>query len=208
MKQENYRLLLSFLFRVLVFVGLLLILSPFIVNLFTTDKFLNLKSNNILEFSLRALKPGEIKKVTVGPIPIWIYARKDTEIEQLTHMSSLLADPFSTLSRQPKVLQHPTRAYDDHYFVFKPIESIRSCSIRYLENPSITLEQLLSQKNINWQGGFTESCFGSVYDLAGRRYRGTGKKNQQNLDVPEYSIKNTKQQGDVIQFDFKLLVAN
>ncbi len=198
---SNYRFFISLLFRLVLLVGFLLVISPIIWGLFTEDEFDQSlgKSNKNRYFSesLAALEAGDIKKLNVAYLPIWVYKRRDSEIKQFVLLNALLANPT--------ILQ---RSLNSQYFVFKPIESIRSCAIRYIDDVSGKVEELLTGQGLIWLGGFTESCFGSVYDLAGRRYRGTGKKHQKNLIVPPYSIKNTPGQGDVIQFDFKKMSLN
>jgi len=209
----NYRFLISLLFRVLVIVGILFAISPFILSMFNSDKPLKTINNQYLTVNIAELKKGEIKKIVIGYVPIWIYKRRDAEIAQLSHITALLSDPSSSNSIQPQQFQNQYRSYGMEYFVFKPIESMRSCNIRYLEQPNSQLANMLASKNTDWLGGFTESCFGSVYDLSGRRYHGTGNQQQKNLTVPEYnimqnSINNTLQHGDVIQFDLKKMVLN
>jgi len=233
MKQTSYRLLISVLFRVIVLIGLVFALVPFIDNIFFDDKPLNSNKNNIVEVTLIGLQAGQIKKIKIAYVPVWIYKRRDNEIAQLDLMSqlnkesTLLADPLSKLSTQAISLRDSYRSHSTRYFVFKPIDSIRSCTIRYLDNSSSKMDSQFADADLKWLGGFTESCFGSVYDLAGRRYRGTGKDKQQNLSVPVYKIlenskynsghkfgnktannpgNNSRQQGDVIQFDFNSMV--
>jgi len=200
-KQHNYRLLLSIVFCILVLVGFVFALTPFIMTVFNNDKLLNNNDNQFLLVKLADMKKGDIKKFTVGYIPVWIYKRRQEEIVQLSQFNTLLSDPLSKHSVQSSDIRNSLRSHLDHYFVFKPMESIRSCNIRYLDNPDSKLSQRLSDKNLSWMGGFTESCFGSIYDLSGRRFNGTGKNKQKNLTVPAYSV----QQGDVIQFEFKLM---
>ncbi|MFV2060838.1 MAG: hypothetical protein ACC653_09135 [Gammaproteobacteria bacterium] len=168
-------------------------------------------NNQYLSIELTGMENEKLKKITVAYQPVWIYKRSKEEVEQLALNTPLLSDSASKLSAQPAHYRNHYRSQLAQYFVFKPMESMRSCQIRYLDNPDTKLAQLLNDNNLSWLGGFTESCFGSVYDLSGRRYRGTGKENQKNLLVPEYtiqesSINNVKQQVDVIQFDFKSMV--
>jgi len=207
-EQTNYRFFLSLLFRILVLTGFLFVVAVFIMSVFDTDKSLKSNNNKTLSVSLSGLQSGEFKKIKVGYIPVWIYKRRDKEIEQLSHIRSLLVDPLSNFSIQPEAFRNDYRSRSDRYFVFKPVESIRSCSVWFLEQPETELTNLLSEISENWLGGFTESCFGSVYDLSGRRFKGSGKDIQKNLNVPEYTIKISKQQSDVIQFEFKSMVVN
>lgn len=198
---SKYRFFISLLFRIVVFAGFLLVITPIIWGLFTETEFDNSldksHKNRYLSVSLAALSVGEIKKLKVAYLPVWIYKRRNSEVKQLSLLNALMMNP--DLSKDLLSTQ---------YFVFKPIESIRSCSIRYIADANSKIEELLAEQNLTWLGGFTESCFGSVYDLAGRRYRSTGKVQQKNLSVPHYSIKNTPEQGDVIQFDFKKMSLN
>jgi ubiquinol-cytochrome c reductase iron-sulfur subunit len=213
LKQTKYRFLLSLVFRLLVLVGFLFILVPFVFTVIDSDKSLKSNNNRYLSVGLQGLQSGQIKKITVAYIPVWIYKRSADQIDQLALNSPLLSDPSSKQSQQPVQYRIQYRSQISRYFVFKPIESIRSCNIRYLDYPDSKLAQLLSDNNLIWTGGFTESCFGSVYDLAGRRYRGTGNNKQKNLPVPDYKIQeaainNEKKLGDVIQFEFKTMVSN
>lgn len=210
-KQSNYRIFLLFSFRLLVFIGFIFIITPVVSILFDGDTPSKSGNNPYLVVNLGGVQAGELKKIQVAYIPVWIYKRRDNEIEQLSSFAPLLVDPESKASIQPVKLRNQYRSYATQYFVFKPIESIRGCNIRYLDAPNAKLALLLSEMNLSWSGGFTESCFGSIYDLSGRRYQGTGKAGQKNLAVPEYSIRkysinNTKQLGDVIQFEFKTML--
>jgi len=202
--QSNYRFFLLLVFRILVFIGFLFIITPFIISLFDGTNSVATNNNQYLTVKLADIKSGEIKKIKVGYIPVWIYKRRKNEIEQLEGMAPLLADPKSQISTQPVQLRTVYRSYDQYYFIFRPIESLKSCNIRYLNKPNTKLALLLSENNLSWQGGFTESCYGSIYDLSGRVYQGTGNKEQKNLSVPEYTI----QQGDVIQFEITTMVMN
>jgi ubiquinol-cytochrome c reductase iron-sulfur subunit len=79
----------------------------------------SVENENIRIVNITNLKPGEILKVKMK-YPVWIFHRSKQMSESMGERS-MLADPDSTQSIQPKNARNQFRSLKSKYFVFVPM---------------------------------------------------------------------------------------
>lgn len=176
------RLLLTRLLKLLVLCGLGFVAYPFFATLLpdagVTDQR---RAQWERDIDLSGIQPGELMIFDHWPGgPVAVYRRTQHELDGLSRNLAQLHDPASAYSRQPDVLRTTVRSQQLDYFVFVPLDTDRSCQIRYIP------PNKQPKPDIDWYGGFSEPCTGSLYDTAGRVYRDYRTARQQNLSVPLY----------------------
>lgn len=108
--------------------------------------------------------------------PTWVIRRTDDMLANLPKLDGLLRDPKSQhSSQQPPYAQNEWRSIKKHYLVMIGICTHLGCSPEYKEKPTVRLKY----------GGFFCPCHGSIYDLAGRVYKGVPAP--LNMVVPPHS---------------------
>lgn len=179
----SYRLWLTRLVKLLALCGLGFVLYPLLATLLPDAGVSDQRKQQWeREINLSELQPGEMLSLDDWPGgPVAVYHRQPHERAGLEHESQL-HDPTSLHSRQPTALRTATRSLLADYFVFVPLDTDRSCQIHYIPPDK------QPKPDLKWSGGFSEPCNGSLYDTAGRIYRGTRSERQQNLKVPAYQI--------------------
>lgn len=176
--QFNKRLLLVRLYKLLILVSFIGLLTPFLLSLtvFTEDSKKDNTTKWIVSIPIKNFPSGKIEALSWKGGLFWVYKRTDKDIRSLSEARTLLRDAVSAESDQPTDMANNNRSASELFFVFVPIESKRGCQIRlYDEESGIK---------------FTEPCFGSKYDAAGRIYKNSGHKDQKNLSVPMHVIEN------------------
>jgi ubiquinol-cytochrome c reductase iron-sulfur subunit len=127
------------------------------------------------------LEPDSMLSVEWRGFPIFVVRRSEQTLENLRKLTSQVADPDSTEypEQQPVYAQNPIRAREEHpqYMVFKAICTHLGCVPQYwdVNHPSDRDE---------WYGGFFCPCHGSLFDMAGRVFKGVPAPS--NLEVPPY----------------------
>lgn len=172
----NRRQILSGLMKLLVLIGLAFVSIPFISSFSSNEisEKQTASSRWIINQPIADLTQG---KVTVLDWPggsVWVYARNEKNILSLVKNNDFLRDPFSTQSDQPEGMKNTKRSASDKFFVFIPLENKRGCQVSLNDEQERAL--------------FSEPCFGSKYDAAGRILKNTGNKEQQNLAVPKHIV--------------------
>lgn len=190
----SYRLWLTRLVKLLALCGLGFVIYPLLATLLPEAGVSDERKQQWeREIDLSELQPGEMLNLDDWPGgPVAVYHRQPHEVAGLEHESQL-HDPASLLSRQPAALSTATRSLLADYFVFVPLDTERGCQIRYIP------PNKQPKPELDWYGGFSEPCNGSLYDTAGRIYRGTRGERQQNLRVPAYRVVGTQQLQLVVQ---------
>lgn len=176
------RLYLTRILKLMTLLGAVLVSIPFISQL-THDEPTqgDVRDAWEVEIDLTELEPGQFLNITDWPGgPVSIYRRTDYEIRSLQQPNPGLLDPDSHNSRQPVNMHNPYRSLQPEYFVFIPQETQRQCQVRYIP------ANKQPKPDIDWYGGFSDPCLGSLYDSAGRIYAGYRETAQQNLTVPPY----------------------
>lgn len=170
------RQILSGLMKLLVLIGLIFVSIPFLSSF--SPNSINEKqaglSHWIIIQPISNLVEGKVKPVTWSGGLVWIYARTERDIQLLKKIDPSLRDAASEKSDQPENMKNRFRSASEKYFVFIPQENKKGCQISLNTN----------QEKIR----FTEPCYTSEYDAAGRIFKRSGHREQLNLAVPNHVI--------------------
>lgn len=147
---------------------------------------------------LASLKPSERAKALGAPVtvdvskvesgqritvawrgkPVWIVRRTPDMLESLSKVTGELRDPESQEEQQPDYAQNETRSIKPEMLVMVGSCTHLGCS------PTFRPDHPAPAIHSNWQGGFFCPCHGSMFDLAGRVYKGVPAP--LNLAVPPH----------------------
>ena len=121
----------------------------------------------------------------LGPIPAWrgqpifILRRDDDTLNNLSEHTEHLADPNAeNADQQPPYAQNEYRSIRPEISVLIGLCTHLGCS------PQINTEVGPQEFDEDWTGGYFCPCHGSMFDLAGRVYRGVPAPD--NLVVPPH----------------------
>lgn len=170
------RQVLSGLMKLLAFIGLVFISIPFISSFSSNsiDEKQAATSHWAVSLSVADLISGEVKALPWAGGLVWVYTRTESDIQSLKNINTSLRDAHSEKSDQPDDMKNNFRSANEKFFVFIPQENKRSCQVRLNDERKTVI--------------FTEPCFGAKYDAAGRIFKNSGHKEQQNLAIPEHVI--------------------
>jgi ubiquinol-cytochrome c reductase iron-sulfur subunit len=154
--------------------GIVAVAIPFFSSLSTTAD----PSVPIMSMDLADMRAAELRSVVWNGWPVYILKRSPAMLESLRQPDERLADPRSANSSQPDGMKNSYRSRSPDYLVVYLGCEIDHCPVEYRSGKDIP-------GNFP-QGALFCSCGGSVYDLAGRVYR--GMPDEKNLAVPDYSI--------------------
>jgi ubiquinol-cytochrome c reductase iron-sulfur subunit len=114
-----------------------------------------------------------------------VYRRTDKDIASVEKYESLLADPKSLQSNQPKGAMNSWRSENPDYFVFKPWAPVRGCGVQLVDSnqtPGWAPPEINALEDMPY---FTERCEGRTWDTSGRLYDRKGYPPEENLIVPK-----------------------
>ncbi|MGR9053603.1 MAG: ubiquinol-cytochrome c reductase iron-sulfur subunit [Gammaproteobacteria bacterium] len=131
-----------------------------------------------VEVDISKMEPGQLLRVAWRGKPVWILNRTPDVLETLKTLEDKLRDPQSNESDQPLYTKNAVRAIKPEVFVAVGLCTHLGCSPTF--RPEIGPADLGS----DWKGGFFCPCHGSLFDLAGRVYRGVPAPT--NLVIPPY----------------------
>lgn len=170
------RLMLTRVMKLLVVIGFLGLLIPFLSSLSsnTNNETKDIATQWIVTLPIKTILPGEVKSLSWSGGIFWVYKRTEKDIELLKISKLPLRDPASENSDQPKDMMNEYRSFDKSLFVFVPLENKRGCQVRLYDG----------------EGGirFIEPCYAAKYDAAGRVINKSGHEGQKNLSVPKHKI--------------------
>lgn len=147
---------------------------------------------------LASLKPSERAKALGAPVtvdvskieagqrvivawrgkPVWFVRRTPEMLASLPKVVDELRDPQSAEQQQPAYAQNESRAIKPELLVMVGSCTHLGCS------PNFRPDHPAPEIHSNWQGGFFCPCHGSMFDLAGRVYKGVPAP--LNLVVPPH----------------------
>jgi ubiquinol-cytochrome c reductase iron-sulfur subunit len=110
--------------------------------------------------------------------PVWVLRRSRETLNELASLENRLLDPRSEQSEQPESSQNEFRSIRPEIFVAVGICTHLGCSPVY--RPEVAPADLGPE----WKGGFFCPCHGSLFDLAGRVYKGVPAPS--NLIIPPH----------------------
>ena len=131
-----------------------------------------------VEADISKLEVGQMLRVKWRGKPVWIVRRTEKNLQDLTTLDGMLADPSSEMPQQPEYCQNSHRSIKPEYLVAIGICTHLGCSPTY--RPDIAPADLGS----DWIGGFFCPCHGSRFDLAARVYSGVPAPS--NLVIPPH----------------------
>jgi ubiquinol-cytochrome c reductase iron-sulfur subunit len=133
-----------------------------------------------VEVDISSLSPGQMMTVEWRGKPVWIIYRTQDQLDALPTLTSKLADPNSKRPGiTPSYAENVERSIRPEIFVCVGICTHLGCapSQRFEAGPQPSLPN-------DWEGGFLCPCHGSLFDMAGRVYKGMPAPD--NLEVPPY----------------------
>ncbi len=131
-----------------------------------------------VEADISKLEPGQLLRVKWRGKPVWIVRRTEQNLQDLTSLESLLADPNSEMPQQPEYAKNPHRSIKPEYLLAIGICTHLGCS------PTFRPEVAPADLGADWKGGFFCPCHGSRFDLAARVYSGVPAPT--NLVIPPH----------------------
>ena len=132
-----------------------------------------------VEVNISKLEKGQKLVVEWRGRPVWVVRRTPEVLQNLKKLAGTLRDPGSEESVQPVYALNEYRSIKEEYLVLIGLCTHLGCSPVY--RPEVGAEDLGGDK---WLGGFFCPCHGSMFDMAGRVYKGVPAPT--NLDVPPY----------------------
>jgi len=124
------------------------------------------------------LEPGAMMKIEWRGKPVYILRRTSETLATLDGMADRLRDPSSEDSKQPTYVDPTNRAIKAEYLVLVGLCTHLGCA------PKFEPEVGPMPFNSDWLGGFFCPCHGSMFDLAGRVFKGVPAPT--NLEVPPH----------------------
>ncbi len=131
-----------------------------------------------VEVDISKLQPGEMLRVTWRGQAVWVLFRTQAMLNTLPEVSDLLRDPESVQPQQPGYATNDTRSLKPEIFVVIGNCTHLGCA------PVERFEVAPADLGPEWKGGFYCPCHGSLFDLAGRVYKGVPAP--LNLSVPRH----------------------
>ena len=131
-----------------------------------------------VEADISKLGEGEIVTYEWRGKPVWILRRDQDALQRLEGNEGHLLDPDSQEGQQPVYARNKYRSIKPEYAVLIGLCTHLSCSPTY--RPDIGAPDIGS----DWEGGFLCPCHGSLFDVAGRVYKGVPAP--LNLEVPPH----------------------
>ncbi len=108
--------------------------------------------------------------------PVYILRRTPDQLSALNQLNDVLADPESLQSDQPEYASQPWRSSNPEYLIVIGLCTHLGCTPK-LRGTDLQISQ-------QWIGGFFCPCHGSLFDFAGRVYKGVPAP--YNLPIPPY----------------------
>jgi ubiquinol-cytochrome c reductase iron-sulfur subunit len=124
------------------------------------------------------VEPGQRITVAWRGKPVWIVRRTEEMLKSLPKIVGELRDPDSNEEQQPTYAKNKTRSIKEDVLVMVGSCTHLGCS------PTFRPDHPAPEIHSNWLGGFFCPCHGSMFDLAGRVYKGVPAP--LNLAVPPH----------------------
>jgi ubiquinol-cytochrome c reductase iron-sulfur subunit len=131
-----------------------------------------------VEVDISRMEPGQLIRVMWRGKPVWVLRRTPEALATLAEVRDKLADPDSEESEQPEYAANEARSLKPEVFVAVGVCTHLGCS------PTYRPDQRPADLGPDWLGGFFCPCHGSLFDIAGRVYKGVPAP--KNLEIPPY----------------------
>jgi ubiquinol-cytochrome c reductase iron-sulfur subunit len=126
------------------------------------------------------LEVGQMAVVEWRGKPVYVMRRSESDLASLEGLDSHLKDPASSTSDQPAYVSGRERAIRQDIMVMVGLCTHLGCAPKF--KPEVG--SVPTPDGSEWIGGFFCPCHGSMFDLAGRVYKGVPAS--ENLVVPPY----------------------
>ena len=137
---------------------------PFLASLKPSERAKALGAPVVQDIS--AVEPGQRITVAWRGKPVWVVRRTPEMLESLDQVTEQLSDPDSEQPQQPSYAQNHARALKPEVLVM-----VGSCTHLGF-SPTFRPDHPAPEIHSNWQGGYFCPCHGSMFDHAGRVYKG------------------------------------
>ena len=131
-----------------------------------------------VEVDLSELQPGELKTYSWRRQPIWVFRRTEGMLKDIKKDNGVVADPNSEVPHQPDYAKNEYRSRKPDLAVIIGVCTHLGCT------PEKKAASDSAEMGAAWNGGFYCPCHGSMYDYAGRVYKGVPAPT--NLHIPRY----------------------
>lgn len=136
-----------------------------------------------ISIDISKLEPGQRVTQAWRGRPIWVVRRTPGMLEGLQQVSAdVLRDPTSEEPQQPPYAKNETRSIKPEVLVMTGTCTHLGCS------PTFRPETPAPDIRPDWHGGFFCPCHGSMFDMAGRVYKGVPAPT--NIVVPPHRYVN------------------
>jgi ubiquinol-cytochrome c reductase iron-sulfur subunit len=133
-----------------------------------------------VKFDVSKLEVGQMAVVEWRGKPVYVMRRSESDLASLEGLDSHLKDPASSTSDQPAYVSGRERAIRQDIMVMVGLCTHLGCAPKF--KPEVG--SVPTPDGSEWIGGFFCPCHGSMFDLAGRVYKGVPAS--ENLVVPPY----------------------
>lgn len=128
------------------------------------------------------IQPGQMTVFEWRGKPVYVLRRTEQQLVELDDLTGSLKDPFSEISEQPTYVDQKNRAIKAEILVLIGLCTHLGCAPKH--RPEVA--EVSTSDGSEWVGGFFCPCHGSMFDLAGRVYKGVPAS--VNLIIPPYSF--------------------
>ncbi len=132
-----------------------------------------------IEVDISKLEPGAMLTEAWQGKPVWILSRTSEALRSVAELDDAVRDPGSAEDQQPSYARNQHRSRRPELLVLVGLCTHLGCSPQH-----VRVEQSSNFGLSDWRGGFFCPCHGSMFDYAGRVYKGVPAPT--NLVVPPY----------------------
>jgi ubiquinol-cytochrome c reductase iron-sulfur subunit len=131
-----------------------------------------------VEVDISKIEPGELHTYAWRRQPVWVFRRSADMLKDIKKDDSVVSDPGSEVPHQPAYAKNEYRSRKPGLAVIIGVCTHLGCTP--VEKPASDTADM----GAAWNGGFYCPCHGSMYDFAGRVYKGVPAPT--NLWIPRY----------------------
>ena len=134
-----------------------------------------------IEVDISKLESGAMLTEAWQGKPVWILSRTDEALQSVSELNGAVRDPDSSKDQQPGYARNQYRSRRPEILVLVGLCTHLGCSPKH-----VRVEQASYFGLAGWRGGFFCPCHGSMFDYAGRVFKGVPAPT--NLVVPPYQF--------------------
>lgn len=150
--------------------------TPFLLSFFPSERAK--AAGAPVEVDISKIEAGQLITAEWQGKPVWVLNRTEQQRKDLPTLDGDLVDPKSNDDQQPEYAKNELRSIKPEIFVAIGICTHLGCS------PTFRPDVAPADLGPKWKGGFFCPCHGSLFDLAGRVYKGVPAPT--NLVIPPY----------------------